>query len=43
MNNILLGFFFLILGLLFANMLTNVCGSKDLVEGQCSGEFGDGC
>ena len=35
MNNILLGLFFLILGLLFANMLTNICGCKDLVEGQC--------
>ena len=35
MNNILLGIFFLILGLLFANMLTNICGCRDLVEGQC--------
>ena len=34
MNNILLGLFFLILGLLFANMLTNICGCK-VVEGQC--------
>ena len=38
MNNILLGIFFLILGLLFANMLTNVCGCRDLVEGQCNTE-----
>lgn len=34
MNNILLGIFFLILGLLFMNMLTNVCGCRDLIEGQ---------
>ena len=37
MNNILLGLFFLILGLLFANMLTNICGCRDLIEGQCDG------
>ena len=36
MNNILLGIFFLILGLLFMNMLTNICGCKDLVEGLCT-------
>ena len=41
MNNILLAIFFLILGLLFANMLTNVCGCKDLVEGQC--DESEGC
>ena len=35
MNNILLGIFFLILGLLFANMLNNICGCRDLVEGAC--------
>ena len=35
MNNILLGIFFLILGLLFSNMLTKFCGCRDLVEGQC--------
>ena len=37
MNNILLGLFFLILGLLFENMLTNVCGCKNLIEGQQCG------
>ena len=36
MNNILLGIFFLILGLLFMNMFKDVCGCKDLVEGQCT-------
>lgn len=41
MNNILLGLFFLILGLLLANMLTNVCGCK-VVEGQCV-QTDDGC
>ena len=40
MNNILLGLFFLILGLLFANMLTNICGCRDLIEGQCT-NFGN--
>jgi hypothetical protein len=35
MNKILLGLFFLILGMLFANMLTNICGCK-VVEGQNS-------
>ena len=44
MNKILLGLFFIILGLLFANMLTNVCGCKDLVEGQsCRDARPDGC
>ena len=33
MNNILLGLFFLILGMLIANMLNNICGCRDLVEG----------
>ena len=33
MNNILLGLFFLILGMLISNMLTNICGCK-VVEGQ---------
>ena len=33
MINILLVIFFLILGILFANMLNNICGCKDIVEG----------
>ena len=36
MEKIILGLFFLILGILFANMLTNVCGCKDLIEGLCT-------
>jgi hypothetical protein len=42
MNNILLGLFFLILGLLLANMLTNICGCK-IIEGQCDAESDGDC
>ena len=43
MNNILLGIFFLILGLLFANMLTKFCGCRDLIEGQCDAASDGDC
>ena len=36
MNNILLGLFFLILGMLIYNILNDVCGCRGLIEGQCT-------